>query len=467
MEPFQRAFVEDIFVGRPVNWLVIPEGNGKTTLLAALGLYGLVHADEASIPIAASSRDQCRIMYRQMKGFVSRSKLGVEGKDGRWIECFDGYRQVQLRKAGRTRRGEVVGQIEVHAADAGTADGVIPFPYAFLDELHRHKDLALHRTWRGKLQKRQAQLVVISTAGEPGHEFEVTREKLKADAAERQNGSAFSRYATDEVVLHDWSVQGGKILELEAVKAANPLSAITAEVLAAKLADPTMTEAHWQRFTCNIATLDESKEPFINLADWDGLEYGEIGPGDTVCVGADGSRTWDTTVVAWARADVDGVTVDARVFSVRADIEAHVLHAGGKIDFDDVEQFVIDRFDQFDVVEAAYDPRYLERSMEIVDMRLPEACVLPVEPASKHMRDALQAMFNLAAEGKLRHPHDPVHRAQVANAGAERGFGSELRRVRKIDQRLPIDVVPAMALAVWRAMQDTSSAYEDRDMVFV
>jgi hypothetical protein len=35
-------------------------------------------------------------------------------------------------------------------------------------------------------------------------------------------------------------------------------------------------------------------------------------------------------------------------------------------------------------------------------------------------------------------------------AGAASGFSS---RVRKIDERLPIDAVPAMALAVWRAAQ--------------
>ena len=77
-----------------------------------------------------------------------------------------------------------LGQIEVYAADAGTADGVIPFPYAFLDELHRHKDLNLHRTWAGKLNKRGSQLIVISTAGAPGHEFETTREKIKDEAEE-------------------------------------------------------------------------------------------------------------------------------------------------------------------------------------------------------------------------------------------------------------------------------------------
>lgn len=453
LEPFQREFCADIFAGQPVSWLVVPEGNGKTTLLAALGLYGLIHADDASIPLAASARDQARIMYRQMKGFVTRSDLGVQ-KNGVWVDCFDGYRQIQLRKTGKTKRGEVAGVIEVHAADAGTADGVIPYPFAFLDELHRHKDLALHRTWAGKLNKRGAQMIVISTAGEPGHDFEVTREKIKTEALEKTEKGSFSRYATERIVLHDWAVRNDAIDDVQAVKAANPLKAITPASLISKQQDPAMTEAHWRRFTCNLATMDDNKEPYIDLADWDALGDPEAVMGGVVCLGGDGSRTWDTTVIAEASVDDEGVvTVDARVFSVRANIDSHVLHKGGKIDFDDVESFIIDRFDEYEVSEVAYDPRYLERSMDIVEERLSGSNVFPVEPSSKAMREALQAMFNLASEGKLRHKGDKVIRQHIANAGVDRGYSSEIRRVTKIDPRMPIDAVPAMALAVWRASQ--------------
>jgi len=462
LEPFQRAFVEDVFSGKPVCWLVVPEGNGKTTLIAALGLYGVRFGEGAQIPIAASTRDQIRIMYRQMKGFVTRSQLGQVDHEGRWLECFDGYRQIHLRGPGNTRRGETLGQIEVYAADAGSADGVIPYPYGFLDELHRHKDLALHRTWRGKLNKRGAQLIVISTAGEPGHEFESTRERIKVEASETFEEGPFARFATDQVVMHEWMVRNeADILKGEAVAAANPLSAVTEENLQAKLQDPTMTQAHWTRFTCNRATRDEGKEPFIDLEDWDGAASPASEVGKRIFIGADGSRTWDTTVVAWASLNEDGIVdVDARVFSVRKDIPCHVLHERGKIDFGDVEAFVIDLFDRFYVEKAAYDPRYLERSMEIVSTRLPEADVQPVEPSSKDMREALQAMFNLVAEGRLRHKGDAVLRGHIANAGAERGLasdasvsGGELRRVRRLDGRLPIDAVPAMALAVWKAAE--------------
>jgi hypothetical protein len=69
----------------------------------------------------------------------------------------------------------------------------------------------------------------------------------------------------------------------------------------------------------------------------------------------DGSRTFDTTVVAWAQPREDGtIAVDCCVFSVRPNVAHHVLHDGGKIDFEDVEEFTIDRFDLYDVAEVAY-----------------------------------------------------------------------------------------------------------------
>lgn len=337
-----------------------------------------------------------------------------------------------------------------------------------IDELHRHKDLGLYRTWAGKLRKRGGQLLTISTAGTPGSDFEVTREKIREAATDVREEGAFGRYATDRVVLHEWAVRGDRVDDLVAVKAANPFSKITVEYLAEKRADPTMNEAHWRRFTCNLATMDAGTDAF--LEDWDTLaeEEFEIPARSAVVLGGDGSRTWDTTVIAWAHARDDGcVAVDARVFSVRPDVGHHILHRGGRIDFDDVEAFILDRFDEYNVIAAAYDPRYLERSMDIVTDRLPESVVAPVEPQSKAMRDALQAMFNLAAEGKLRHRDDPVLAAHVANAGVERGFGSEIRRVRRIDQRLPIDAVPAMALAVWQASLNHDSVYTSRGMAAV
>lgn len=453
LEPFQAEFVEDVFRGFRECWMVVPEGNGKTTLLAGLGLYGLRFAEEPSIPIAASSMNQAKILYRQARGFIRRNHLET-AVDGLWFEAYDGWKRIDLRKENpRSKRGTILGSLEVYGADAGGGDGVIPYPYAFLDELHR-QELDLYETWRGKLDKRDAQLITISTAGAPGSGFEETREAIRGGGKQRRRGRTFLRVTTPELVLHEHAVPAdGDVNDIDLVAEANPFSGVTFESLTAKRAAVTMTDSHWRRFSCNIASQTGS-DLFIDLGDWGRLGDGDGIPSEAqVCMGADGSRTWDTTVVAKATADGDRIDVDCRVFSVRAEVAHHVLHEGGKIDFGDVEEFLVDQFDRFTVLETAYDPRYLERSMEIVDVRLPLASIIQVEPQSKHARDAYQAFFTAVVDGRIRHQNDPVIAAHLANCAVDRDDRTkEIRRLRKIDSRKPIDAVPAMAFAVWRAM---------------
>lgn len=45
------------------------------------------------------------------------------------------------------------------------------------------------------------------------------------------------------------------------------------------------------------------------------------------------------------------------------------------------------------------------------------------------------------------------------------GPRGEIRRVGKIDERKPIDAVPALALAVWRAVQAQATVCAEHDMI--
>jgi len=72
---------------------------------------------------------------------------------------------------------------------------------------------------------------------------------------------------------------------------------------------------------------------FVKSSVWNALaEEGLEIPADaSVCLGLDGSRTFDTTVVAWAERRDDGtIAVDACVFSVREQVAHHVLHEGAR-----------------------------------------------------------------------------------------------------------------------------------------
>lgn len=283
-EPFQLEVAADVFAGVPEVWMIVPEGNGKTTLMSALALYHGDYTDTAMVLMAAASRDQAGLLFSQAAGFVERSP-GF----GDRFKVFEGYRKIKCKRSA--------GVIQVFAADDRTGDGVIP-TMAFLDELHRHRDMKLYRTWRGKLAKRNGQLITISTAGEPETEFEDTRERALKTATDVSVSGSHTRAASAEMVLHDHSVPADADVEdMAVVKAANPLRTITVESLQKKRASPAMTLAHWQRFVCNQAV--RSTESAITVAEWNACRTDEqIPEGTPVWVGADFGWKWDTTAIA-------------------------------------------------------------------------------------------------------------------------------------------------------------------------
>lgn len=270
VEPFQAAFARDVFAGFIENWLVIPEGNAKTTLVAGMILYHIEFKPTAQVVVAASSRDQAQWLYLAADGFVRRS--GLAGT----FKCQEGYRRIRCDKMNS--------RVQVFAADDRTGDGAI-FTLAVLEELHRHRDLRLYRTWRGKTEKRGGQVVAISTAGEPGGEFEQTRERMKAIATKTTRKGAHVRAASKTTVIHDYSLAEGRSPDtMRDVKAANPLKAITPEGLKLKHDSPSFRRGHWLRFVCGVSAVLEG---WVTREEWDhgAVEIGTVHDGEPVWVG--------------------------------------------------------------------------------------------------------------------------------------------------------------------------------------
>jgi phage terminase large subunit-like protein len=306
LQRFQEAFIEDVFSGVKEAWLIVPEGNGKTTLMAGLALYHCEFRPFAAVNVAASSRGQAEIMYRQAEGFVLRTKRLTEivhstvqeakGKRKTRVPrfvCLEGYRRINHHAGGR---------IQVFAADDRTGDGVIP-TLGLLDELHRHRDLGLYRTWVGKLEKRDGQIATISTGGEAGSEFENTRERIRQTATETTRRGSFLRAKSNRIVLHEWAVpEKGDVTDFALVKSANPFSGITERSLRAKFNSATMTHEYWSRFVCNLAS--RSERAAVGEAEWAAAEVDdEIPPGVPIDVGLDVAWKHDTTsaVPLWWR----------------------------------------------------------------------------------------------------------------------------------------------------------------------
>lgn len=291
LEPFQEAVAEDVFSGIVEIWEVIPEGNGKTTFWAAMGLYHCEHRAAAFVPIAASSRDQAETYYRQCEAFVENTP-----RVKKIFDAQQGYRRVRLKRQKRVR-------IQVFAADENTGDSLI-FTLAIVDEGHRHRNLGLYRTWRGKAEKRPgAQIAMISTGGELGGEFEQTRARILESTPVVERRRCFVRARTKQIVIHDYAIpEDGNPEDLELVKEANPLSTITVESLRKKRLSPTMTLSHWRRLTCNRGT--RAEDAAITEAEWANAATDvRIAEGTPIELGMDAGWKWDTfaMVPLWAR----------------------------------------------------------------------------------------------------------------------------------------------------------------------
>ncbi len=294
LESYQALFLDDLFArtnGQPIFeelWLVVPEGNGKTTFVALIVLYTIEFKGEAWVPVAASARDQAvDLTYRLCAGFVDRN----ERADYR---LHPGYRSIVHR--------ESKGAAKIFASDAASGDGVDP-DLAVIEELHRLATMELYETWAGKLAKSGGQLLIVSTAGEPHGAFEKLRERIRQSANEITREGCFTRSVSTGTVLHEYALpEDGDPEDLELVAAANPFSGLTVAKLAKKRAKPSWNLEHWRRFTCNLPT--RAGNAAIQEREWHDAATAEKPPqGVEEWLGLDVGWRWDTTafVPLWWR----------------------------------------------------------------------------------------------------------------------------------------------------------------------
>lgn len=424
--------------------LVVPRKNGKSTMLAAYGLYHLLEGGgQPEVLLAASSDKQAGRLFDYACSFVTQSPALAA--------------LLHLRAyCGEIARVDAGGVMRRLASDPRAAHGANP-SRTIVDELHTFDTDSLRKFWAALSTaggaRTDTQKLAITTAGEAQQrESGILGQMIDGNEAigqvERPHlALTVSRNFDARVMIYNYSAATKTRRDLKAVKRANPSSWVTVDYLAKQAAAPDITDAAFmQLHACVWADTDDA---FIRGDMWDELPT-STRVGEGACLGVDGSYTYDTTVVAWATLDDDGfVDVAAHVYSARSDAPHHTLHPG-KIRFDDVERKILDVFRDHRAREIAYDPRYMGRSAEVIGDELGAGVIAPVEPSSKSMRDALATFHRLVIEGKIRHAHDPVIREQLLAAKAtrdDRGWVVSKRKHHK-----PIDAVPAIAMAVWRAV---------------
>lgn len=462
-EDWQEAFLDDVFAGFAECWLVVPEGNGKTTLLAALALYHTEHRPHASVPVAASSREQAEILYRQAEGFVLRSERlyapvhsalqAAKGKKKVEIPrfvCLEGYRRINHFEGGR---------IQVFAADDRTGDGVIP-TLGLIDEPHRHRNLGLYRTWAGKLLKRNGQIATISTAGEPGSDFEETRERLRQSGKIEKVG-CFTRAVTTRTVIHDWSLpENGDPEDFAAVKQTNPFSGVTVEALEAKFHSPTMTVQHWRRFVCNLPT--RSEYAAIQESEWfDARVKDGIPSGEETWVGADIAWKWDTTALVplWVRDEKYRLFGPPKILTPPRD--------GSSLDPEKVEQALIDLHARNTIHTLAMDTNraeqlamWAERELGCQVLDVSQGIPVQVEEYERFMEALRNGWLHWTAEESEEFTRHVLNAVAKIQRGGDAIFERPHQSRRNVDEqdRRVIDALKAAAMVHRVAMMTRTPA---------
>jgi phage terminase large subunit-like protein len=421
----QRVMLTEHFAGAIESLLLMPKKNTKTTSLAELGLFALLTADGADIPVVATSRDQATLLLDEAIGFVRRTP----GLD-RHVDIKRGYRELRSRRDG--------GRLRVLAADVDTADGITPWPLALVDELHRARSAELYAVLRAGLEARGAQMVAISTAGTSmASPLGVMRRAAYRLPIVERDG-AHRRCASDDgsFVMHEWALDpGDDVDDMRVVKTCNPAPWHTLEALGRRHDSPSMTPWTWRRFACNL--WQATAEPWLPAGAWDALEE----PGLVIR-----ART-----PAWlgiyrhkeTRAALVAVAPDRRRRGGWA-VWSEVMPRDGRgpVDLGDLEEAVRRAAVRFDLQAVVFDPQQFARSAELLEAD--GIFMVPMPNTNARMAPASDELYQGIVNGDLVHGVDEQLGASVdagVIARTERGWRLTARGVEG-------DVEALMALAM-------------------
>lgn len=396
IEPFQALMLKEHFSGAQETVIIIPKKNGKTSVVAAIALFHLWCFPDAECVIGAASRDQASILFKQAAGLVHRSALG---------EFFDikgGYREIRV-----VEDKFVVGRIRVLAADAATADGVIP-TLALVDELHRHPSGELYGVFRDGLGPRDGRMITISTAGAT-MESPLGKLRLAAHKLPRfhRNEAKRYNYACSEdksFVLHEWCLDDeDDVDDMDVVKLANPASWHTVDALRRRHDSPSTTPWQWLRFACGIWT--EGEEPWIEPVKWDRLA-------DSASAIAEGDSVWIGLSIGDKQSRTDAVLVKVEGDHVYCKLERiEPVPSEERVPLSVTEDLVRRLGKAYNVWGFVYVSVGFQRSAELLEEEGWPMIEVPLTPS--RLEPASQTVFSLVEEGRLRHDGDPVLRSSV------------------------------------------------------
>ena len=450
---------------------LIPRGNRKTTLGAALALLhlGPERIPRSQVMSAAVDRDQARIALEEMVGVIRAHPRTEEA-----FAIQDTKSRVTHKKSGAFYRAM--------SADAATAHGRTPV-FALVDELHAWKKRDLWDAIKTGLVKTPGSLLVVTTTAGIGHEnlaYDMYK-YAKAVATGAIQDEAFLPVLFEASAAEDYKDEAIWHRVNPGLSCKPPYPDIDGLRQLVREAEHRPADREMFRQLNLNVWLDGAANPEWDLAIWDEnageLDLGSL-EGRRAWIGVDLSSRIDLTAVAAAIEMDDGrIALHVQSFAPEAGIRKRAdadsapyplwrdqgyLTAcpGDTVDFAMVEAHIRDMTGRFQVEEIAFDRWRAQDMMANLEAEGLPVTEFPqtVATFARPVVDFETAMF----ERRLVHGGNPLLRWAVSNVVMYRDSSDNRKPVKK-QSADRIDPAVASIIAVGRAMQGASgrSSYDD------
>lgn len=470
--PWQRDFIMRLFGWKRPSGLrrfrralvFVPKKNGKTTLLAALALYGLYFDGVASpeVYVIASKLDQGKQLWSEAASMVAQS-------EGMSETAYSFESDLSIKTAATSGLFQILSPKTVQSNDGKNVS------LAILDEYHAQSDeKVLDILLHGTAARQQPLTVIISTAG-------VNEDCPLAKEVERARDQLSE--TSDSVCDTGWltviyEAPDGMEWDREPTwRAANPSfgETVTADFYR-DLVSQCDTRAKRANFEVKFLNrFNSGSLKWLDVLNWDRGFNPQLVAGDyeslrgRPCYGGfDLSTTLDFTAtgLVW-RLENGGIAVRTRFFVPEDNvkeiqertkrpiwewIEAGLIEVtpGDTIDYQTIQAAILEDHKRFSVREWGYDPYFAsETAQRLTEKGL--ACV-EVRQTCMTLNPACMKFEGLVRKGAVAHDGSRVMRWNVDSVRVKINDGDAMRpeKVKRETDIARIDGVVAAIIALSR-----------------
>lgn len=470
LAPWQKFIVGSVFGWERADgtrrfryvYQEVPRKNGKSTMLAGVGLDMLVCDGEngGEVYATATKRDQARIIFDEAKRMVASSPA---------LADVVARLKLNLSVEGTSSKFEPL------SSDENTLDGLNPH-CILIDELHKHRNRALLDVMDTAVgARRQPILWIITTAGDDSPESVYAAENeyaTKVLQGVNDDDSLFAFIATiDKGDAWDDPVSWAK---------ANPNLGISVKIddlerQARKAQKSPQALSAFKRLRLNVRS--SSVESAIDMEVWalnGGMRRDPVELKGRRCWGGlDLSSKID--ISAWLKLfepeEPGGKFVVVARFWMPADTleermakdrgaqyrqwvdEGYIeVTPGNIIDHSEIERAVLADHDEYSLESVAYDPwNATQLSSKLLTAGVP---MVEFIQGLRSYSEPTKELLNLLVDKRIDHGNNPVMRWMASNLKTHRDKNENLMP-HKLHSTGRIDGITALIMAIGRSIQPT------------